>query len=194
MKTSLRLAIMLLVLLPVITLAAVPTNDELNSTEQIRSDINTVNTTSNTNKSNSVKSPEIGSGTYDSSGNTRLPTFGPTGESGDGGEFVVVEYADGGLVTCQGPDCNACKLVEMVNKIVNFLIVLLTILATFVLVIAGFRMVTSGGNSSAWDSAKQSFLNVIIGFILVLAAWLIVDTILKALTGTGLEVWGVITC
>lgn len=107
---------------------------------------------------------------------------------------AVVEYADGGLVTCQGPDCDACDLVKMVNKVVNYLIVLLTVLATFVLVIAGFRMVTAGGNASAWEGAKQSFFNIVIGFILVLAAWLIVDTILKALTGAGLEVWGVITC
>lgn len=111
------------------------------------------------------------------------------------GDFVPVAYAvEGGLVTCQGPNCNACDLVNMVNNIVNFLIVLLTVLATFVLVIAGFRMVRSGGSTTVWESAKGSFINVIIGFILVLAAWLIVDTILKALTGVGLEVWGVITC
>ena len=115
-------------------------------------------------------------------------------DSTAGGVLVEVEYADNGLVTCQGPDCDACDLVNMVNGIINFIIVLLTVLATIVLVIAGFKMVTSGGNASAWQSAKESFFNIVIGFILVLAAWLIVDTILKALTGTGLEVWGVITC
>ena len=102
--------------------------------------------------------------------------------------------SDTGLVTCSGPDCDACDLVNMVNKIVNFLIVLLTIAATFALVITGFKMVTSGGNTTAWESAKGTFANIIIGFILVLGAWLIVDTLLLTLTGKSLTLLGTITC
>lgn len=98
---------------------------------------------------------------------------------------------DSGLVTCSGLDCDACDLIKMTNRIVNFLITLLTIAATVMVVVAGFRLVTSGGDTGAMQSAKKMFTNVLIGFVIVLSAWLLVDTVLKTLTsdGQGLEMW-----
>lgn len=102
-----------------------------------------------------------------------------------------------GLVpNCSGPDCNFCHVVELVNNIINWLITILTVVAVIALVVAGIRMVTSGGNSETLQKAKGTFVNIIIGFVLVLAAWLIVDTLLKFVTenGQGLEFYGQIEC
>jgi len=103
--------------------------------------------------------------------------------------------AQSGLVPCNGPDCNACHLVATANTVVNFLIQLLSVIGVIVLVVAGFRLVTSGGDAGAAQKAKGMFTNVIIGFVLVLSAWLIVDTILVALTDRdGLKMWTNISC
>jgi hypothetical protein len=96
-----------------------------------------------------------------------------------------------GLVTCSGPDCNLCSFVDMVNGLVDWLFGFLVLAAVLGLMITGFKMVVSGGNESAWTQAKSMFTNIIIGFVIVLSAWLIVDTILKAFidSDSGFGMW-----
>ena len=109
----------------------------------------------------------------------------------------LVPFAAGaqeaGLVNCgldaSSYDCNFCTLMEMVNSIIRWLIAFLSIIAVGVMVYAGFKMVTSGGNTSAWEEGKSLFTNVVIGIIIVLASWLIVDTVLETLTGSGINEW-----
>jgi len=124
-----------------------------------------------------VASPEIGAGTYDETGYVRN-----------------AEYNNLGLVPCDGTECNQCHLVRLADNVIGWLIMFLTVVAVIALVIAGFKLVTSGGNPSALQAAKETLINILIGFILVLAAWLIVDTLLKAATGQGLEKWGQVEC
>jgi len=105
-----------------------------------------------------------------------------------------------GLVTCTGLNCNVCELVKTANNIVNFLIVILTIAATIMIVISGFQLVTSGGDPSQRQKAKSSFVAILIGFVIVLSAWLLVDLLLKTLTKDskndpkGLELWTTVQC
>ncbi len=99
----------------------------------------------------------------------------------------------GGLVTCTGfSDCNFCSFGAMVNKIINWLFGFLTVAAVLILAWAGFRLVTSGGDTTVMQWAKERIVYVIIGFVLMLASWLIVDTILRGLTGSeqGMNFWG----
>lgn len=100
------------------------------------------------------------------------------------------EYGDP-LVPCSGPDCNFCSIVTLVQNIINWLFGFLTLVAVILLVVAGFKLVTSAGNPNAWETAKKMLTNVIIGFIIIMAAWLIVDTIMKALLApdSGMGPW-----
>lgn len=109
------------------------------------------------------------------------------------------------LAQCSGPDCSACNLVYMANGLITWLIGILCIIFAVILAIAGVKLVTSGGNASALDAAKSSFTNAIIGFLIVLAAWLIVDTIMRGLIGnegrldnggevSGWLFWSEVTC
>lgn len=117
-------------------------------------------------------SPEIGAGSYQQDGYTRVQT-----------------YDGSGLVTCEGPNCNWCSFVSLINRIVTWLIGFLSILAVLAFVYVGFKLVTSMGNPSEWESAKKMFTNLVIGLIIVLAAWLIVDTSMRILTGKGINGW-----
>lgn len=103
--------------------------------------------------------------------------------------FTVPSIAGAQLTTCDGPNCNWCSVVELVNNLITWLIAFLSVVAVIMLVIAGFRLVTSQGNEQAWSSAKSMFKNVILGIILVLAAWLIIDTVMLTLTGQGINGW-----
>lgn len=101
-----------------------------------------------------------------------------------------------GLVPCGGGEeagesmCDTSFVGAFANGLIKFLISLLGVIAVIVLVYAGFRMVVSAGNEAEWTKAKELFTNVVIGIVIILAAWLIVDTIMRVLTGKGLEVWG----
>ena len=93
--------------------------------------------------------------------------------------------ADGivSLSGCSGPDCTACNVVDMVNGGITWLIGILFVVFAVIMVIAGVGLVTSGGNQSALESAKSKFTNAIIGLIIILSAWLIVDTLMRGLVG-----------
>lgn len=110
------------------------------------------------------------------------------------------------LSGCTGLDCSACNVVSIANGLITWLIGILFVVFALLLAIAGVRMVTSGGNHHALDEAKSSFMNAIIGFIIILSAWLIVDTIMRGLVGrpgeegmiggeaTGWLFWSEIEC
>lgn len=102
------------------------------------------------------------------------------------------DYPGGGLVPCDGGPGDACTwsdFVQLFDNVVFWLITFLAVIAVIMFVIVGFKLVTSAGNKEAWETAKKMFTNVFIGIILVLAAWLIVDTALRTLTGKGINDW-----
>ena len=70
----------------------------------------------------------------------------------------------------------------LINNIIKFLLfTIATPLAALVICYAGWLFLSSGGNSGKITTAKKILLNVIIGYIIGLAAWLIVNTIVKSL-------------
>lgn len=98
-----------------------------------------------------------------------------------------VAMAANPLVPCTD-DCGSCELVKLANTVISWLIGILFMIFAVLMTIAGFGLVTSGGNQAALESAKSKFKNAIIGIIIVFAAWLLVDTLLKSLLngGTGI--------
>lgn len=117
--------------------------------------------------------------------------------------FVIptVAGAAGLVAACGGdgqPACQACYVVELVNNVVSWLVMILGVIAAILIVVAGARLVTSGGNSSAKEAAKSSMTNLIIGYVIVLSAWLVMDYGLRALLVEGgsarFGVWNQISC
>ena len=114
--------------------------------------------------------------------------------------MFIPDLASAAFVPCSGTDCAACHFVQMGNTILVWLIGILFVVFAVVAVIAGFGLVTSGGNPSAKQAAKDKLVNAVIGLIIVLAAWLLVDTVMRGLlTGgegriEGYGVWSSIEC
>jgi hypothetical protein len=100
-------------------------------------------------------------------------------------DTVVAQEGLSQMSQCSGTDCSACNVVHLANGIIKWLIGILFVIFAILVAVAGVKLVVSGGNHHALDEAKGMFLNAIIGFIIILSAWLIVDTIMRALVGTA---------
>lgn len=100
-------------------------------------------------------------------------------------------------VACNDPrTCGSCELVSLINNVIQFVIQISVVIAAIILVYAGLIMVTSSGNPGQITRAKGLFFNVVIGLLILLAAFLIVNTILSALLRTGSPAfsWQTIEC
>lgn len=90
----------------------------------------------------------------------------------------------------------SCEFVSLVNNVIQFLIKMSALLAVLVFVYAGFVMVSSRGDSTLIAGAKKLFANVLIGFVILLASFLIINTVIGILVGgaTGGVTWQTIEC
>lgn len=80
----------------------------------------------------------------------------------------------------------ACHLVYLANNIITFSIWLATAIATLMFAYAGFLYVTASANKNNLDQAKKIFTNTLIGFVLILGAYLIINLIVFTFTGSGI--------
>ncbi|PJE74125.1 MAG: hypothetical protein COV01_02625 [Candidatus Taylorbacteria bacterium CG10_big_fil_rev_8_21_14_0_10_41_48] len=94
-----------------------------------------------------------------------------------------------GIVPCNGPDCNFCSLAQLGQNIINLAIFLAVFLSAILFAWAGWNYLTNFGDTGKVSKAHEIFRNVAVGFIIVLAAWLIVDTLMKTLLGGKFGPW-----
>lgn len=81
-------------------------------------------------------------------------------------------YADGGPGGIQ----------DIASTIVNFLSVIVGIIAVIMIIVGGFRYITSGGDSGNVSSAKNTLIYAIVGLIIVALAQFIVNFVLSNIT------------
>ncbi len=112
--------------------------------------------------------------------------------------FVVpaVSFAqDTGLVPCKGPECEACHVVQLAQNILTWVINIMASIIALIFVIGGIKMVMSAGDTGAVKQARKMITNSVIGFIILLTAWLIMDTVLKTFVNEGaIGPWHQIEC
>lgn len=89
--------------------------------------------------------------------------------------------AQGGLVSCTGLNCNFCTFVTTIHNAAEFVVGLLVVIAVIMLAVTGVQMAASAGNSNQWGALKDRLTNIIIGFVLILASWTLIDVLMKAL-------------
>lgn len=78
--------------------------------------------------------------------------------------------------------CNFKMLGVLINNVITFLLVVFaTPLAAIIFAYAGFLLIFSGANEHNKGKAKGMITNVLVGYVIALAAWLIIHTILTSL-------------
>ncbi|MEI6528749.1 MAG: pilin [bacterium] len=91
---------------------------------------------------------------------------------------TLTKNADGALKTCDFTD-----FVATIGRIINWISAMAMTISTIVLIYGGFLYMTSGDSAGDRTKANNMMWNVIKGYVIILAAWLVVKTLLVTLTG-----------
>jgi len=84
---------------------------------------------------------------------------------------------------CTSNSTDATETISnIIHSIVNLLSVIVGVAAVIMIIIGGFRYITSGGNDASVTSAKNTILYAIIGLVVVALSQLIVRFTLNKLT------------
>ena len=100
--------------------------------------------------------------------------------------LILNSVSAAGLVPeCKGGICTYCDFLALAQNIIKFLMeVSISISVIFIIYGAVMLMISSGSPERAQRS-KAIITNAVIGVAIALGAWLIINTILIALTGEG---------
>ena len=106
------------------------------------------------------------------------------------GLFLISNFASAALVNCGGKTQEPCELTDLIFiivKIINTLLGLSWLVAVFYVFWAGFTMITAYGNPEGLEVGKKTFRNAIVGFFMILVAFILVNWIVFTLTGLNLK-------
>ena len=104
-----------------------------------------------------------------------------------------------GIVPCgHSVPCTLCHLIVGINNLITWGRNILLVLATLGIVVAGIMYIMAGTVTSA-EKAKGALYNALIGFAIIWAAWLIVNTVMVLMStkenlGIYKENWWTFTC
>jgi hypothetical protein len=91
--------------------------------------------------------------------------------------FVYAQTA-AGLVPCTGLNCEACSLAQLIQNIINYAIGISIPLFVLLLAWVGVLYFTAAANPSNIEKAKKILKQALIGFLITLTAWLVINTLL----------------
>ncbi len=96
---------------------------------------------------------------------------------------VVSPGTSADQVSQQATECQACSIVTLIQGLITFLIGLSVPIAMAMFAYAGVLYFTSGagGGNENISKARRIFSSTLMGFVLALASWLIVNTILNTI-------------
>src|SRR3989344_5935730 len=92
--------------------------------------------------------------------------------------FAALPYK---IVPCDGLNCTICDIATLAQNVLNTGIYIAIFLSAVLFAWAGWKYVTAGGNPGKATQAREVFTNVLIGLAIILAGWLVVDTLMKTL-------------
>ena len=94
-----------------------------------------------------------------------------------------LQFTDNPTDQCAASSSDATDQINRIVKtIINLLSAVVGIVAVIMIIVGGFRYITSGGNDASVTSAKNTILYAIIGLVVVALAQVIVRFTLSKLT------------
>jgi hypothetical protein len=97
----------------------------------------------------------------------------------------TIEKADlpqaGKLIPCVNK-CSFPDVIRLINNLLQFLITTIFLpLFVLVFIYAGYQYLTAQGNSTKVANVKKLIMNVVIGLVIVLTAWLVVKVLFQTI-------------
>jgi len=104
--------------------------------------------------------------------------------------FIILPLTVGaaGLVPCGGPNekaCGVCDLLVLVQNVLEFALNMAFLVIIGFVVYGGFRWIFSLGKEENLKAGQQIITNAIIGLIIILTAWIIVNTVFWTIKQMG---------
>ncbi|MDO8482142.1 MAG: hypothetical protein Q7S75_03635 [bacterium] len=87
----------------------------------------------------------------------------------------------GQIVTCDGVNCTICHLATVAQNVLNTGIFVAVFLSAILFAWAGFKYLTNVANPGGVNEAKSLFGSVLVGLLIILGAWLVIDTLMRTL-------------
>ena len=100
----------------------------------------------------------------------------------------------GGVGTGPTSSCSFCDGIIVTQNIIGILFEIAFPIAVGMIVYGAIRLMLAGGSESNVSSGKEIITNAIIGLVIALCAWVIVNEVLHLLTGDINLPWSTITC
>ena len=91
---------------------------------------------------------------------------------------------------CEGKPLGVGGILTFIQNVMNAGISVGIVIFLFIIVYAGFMFILTPTNPEGHSQAKKMLSNAVIGFIIILAAWLIVDFVMKILYNGGANGFG----
>lgn len=98
------------------------------------------------------------------------------GQDGKGNPKIIAKNPDGSVKGTY-VECGFLDAIAQIKKLVNLAFIIALPIVVIALTMTGIRMLLAQGNASALNKAKELFQKTLIGFIVVLCAWLFVYTL-----------------
>jgi len=103
---------------------------------------------------------------------------------------IVPAFAQGGNITTDAPAFVAAQtggatgLRGLVLTIVNFVLTFLAVIAVIMIIYGGMLYVTAAGKQESIDKGKKIIMYTVIGIVIIMLSFVIVNAVLGAGTGT----------
>jgi len=99
--------------------------------------------------------------------------------------FIVPSVQAAGLIPCSGVDCRPCHILVLIVNLVSFMLKsIVAPLAGLMFLVGGIMIVSDGGSGNRMKKGKEIIKNTLIGAVIALSAWAIVNTLIMAF-GSG---------
>jgi len=102
--------------------------------------------------------------------------------------FLPLIAGAAGLVPCGGPNenaCGFCDLLVLTQRVLDFALKMAFLVIIGFIVYGGFRWIFSLGKEENLKAGQQIITNAIIGLIIILTAWIIVNTVFWTIKQMG---------
>lgn len=101
------------------------------------------------------------------------------------GSGISVLFPSGGLFGSlnQGP-------VGFITFIIRIMLYLSGMIAVVFVIIGGYQYITSGGNEESAEKGRKTLVNAIIGIVIIILSYVIVNVIASLVSGTGTGLFG----
>lgn len=76
-----------------------------------------------------------------------------------------------------GVSCSSNTVSGLIKLVINWMLALAGLIAVLFLIIGGFWYITSAGNEEQAEKGKGTVINAIIGIIIIVLSWVIVNVV-----------------